>query len=412
MDVPLPGSIFVVLSLMFAGELVADWPQWRGPQRDGTSADLVAPQKWPDQLSERWRITVGEGHSSPLVVGDRVYLFTRQQEEEVARCVRAADGKELWRAAYLAPYTMNSAATSHGKGPKSTPVVAAGKLFTLGIGGILSCFATESGRLVWRKNFSKEFTNTSPLYGTATSPIIVDNMCIVHVGGHDKGALRAFDVESGLVRWSFEGDGPAYSSPVLAMLAKSLQVVTYTQDRVVGVSASNGQLLWTVPAKRAFDTNSVSPVIYKDLVILSSDEKGIGAFRIERSGPGFVAREVWRNSSVESYMSTPVVHGARLFGFSYRKRGQFFCLDADNGKLLWEGPGRTGENSAIVYADGLLFCLVDEAKLVLINADASSYEPVKEYQVASSPTWAHPVLMKDRILVKDKTTLACLSFSP
>src|ERR1044071_503604 len=185
MDVPLPGSIFVVFSLMFAGELVADWPQWRGPQRDGTSADLVAPQKWPDQLSERWRITVGEGHSSPLVVGDRVYLFTRQQEEEVARCVRAADGKELWRATYLAPYTMNSAATSHGKGPKSTPVVAAGKLFTLGIGGILSCFAAESGRLVWRKNFSKEFTNTSPLYGTATSPIIVDNMCIVHVGGHD-----------------------------------------------------------------------------------------------------------------------------------------------------------------------------------------------------------------------------------
>ena len=147
------------------------------------------------------------------------------------------------------------------------------------------------------------------------------------------------------------------------------------------------------------------------MVILSNDEKGIGAFRIERIGPGFVAREVWRNPSVEAYMSTPVVHGARLFGFSYRKRGQFFCLDADNGKTLWEGPGRAGENSAIVNAGGLLFCLVDEAKLLLINADASSYQPVKEYQVASSPTWAHPVLMKDRILIKDETTLACLSFS-
>jgi outer membrane protein assembly factor BamB len=403
--------VLIPLSVVLVTRLsAADWPQWRGPNRDGITRDFSAPSNWPASLKEDWRITVGEGHSSPVAAEDRVYLLTRQEEDEVVLCLDSASGKEIWKASYPAAYTMNPAATGHGKGPKSTPVLSGAKLFTFGINGVLSCFDTKTGNVKWRREFSKEYPSTSPLYGTAMSPIIVNDACIAHVGGHNKGGLAAFDLEAGSTRWIYQGDGPAYSSPVFATLAGVPQLVTYTQNDVIGVSPATGKLLWKVVAKRAYDTNSVTPLVYKDLVIFSLDGKGIGAFRLAKQGENLVPQEVWRNPAVESDMNTPVLQGNRLIGFSYRKKGQFFCLDADTGKTVWEGPGRSGENAAILNAGGFFFLLTDEAKLIVLKADARSYTPLKEYQVASSPTWAHPLLLGNRILIKDKTTLASLSF--
>jgi len=283
-------------------------------------------------------------------------------------------------------------------------------LFTFGINGVLSCFDAESGKLHWRKEFSKEYLNTSPLYGTAMSPIVANGLCTVHVGGHDKGALTAFDVETGAVKWANTEDGPAYSSPVLATLAGEAQLVTYTQSNVVGVSATTGKLLWKIANKVPFDVNSVSPVIYKDLVIFSIVEKGIGAVRLSRQGDRVVTQEVWRNAAYESQLNTPVLVGNRLVGFSYKKKGQFFCLDADTGKTLWESAARMGENAAILSAGDLFFFLTNEAKLFVLKETAASFAPIKEYQVANSPTWAHPVFMGNHILIKDQTTLASLAF--
>jgi outer membrane protein assembly factor BamB len=337
-------------------------------------------------------------------------VLARQGEEEVVLSLEAATGKQLWRASYPAAYTMNPAATGHGKGPKSTPVVSGGKLFTFGINGVLSCFDANSGKLSWRKEFSKQYPNTSPLYGTAMSPIVTNGLCIVHVGGHDKGALTAFDVETGAVKWANAEDGPAYSSPVQATLAGESQLVTYTQSNVVGISSATGKLLWKMANKVPYDVNSVSPVVYKDLVIFSIYEKGVGAIRLTRQGDHLVPQEIWRNAAYESYMNTPVLAGNRLAGFSYKKKGQFFCLDADTGKMLWESAGRMGENVAILRAGDLLFLLTNEAKLFVLKSNATSFVPVKEYEVANSPTWAHPVLLGGRILIKDKTSLAALTF--
>ncbi len=219
--------------------------------------------------------------------------------------------------------------------------MSGGRLFTFGINGVLSCFDAKSGKLHWRKEFSKQYPNTSPLYGTAMSPIVANGLCIVHVGGHDKGALTAFDVETGTVKWANAEDGPAYSSPVLATLAGEPQLVTYTQSNVVGISATTGKLLWKMANKVPYDVNSVSPVVYKDLVIFSIYEKGVGAFRLSRQGARLVPQEVWRNAAYESYMNTPVLAGNRLVGFSYKKKGQFFCLDADTGK---DALGKFGPN--------------------------------------------------------------------
>jgi outer membrane protein assembly factor BamB len=140
--------LITLAAFIFAVPLAADWPQWRGPNRDGVARDFVAPTTWPATLKETWRVTVGEGHSSPVTSEGRIYVLARQGEEEVVFCLEAQSGKQLWRASYPAVYTMNPAATGHGKGPKSTPVVSGGKLFTFGINGVLSCFDAKGGNCI------------------------------------------------------------------------------------------------------------------------------------------------------------------------------------------------------------------------------------------------------------------------
>jgi outer membrane protein assembly factor BamB len=388
----------------------AEWPQWRGPNRDGMAAGVAAPSAWPKELKPGWKVTVGVGHASPVVSGGVIYQHARQGEEEVLLALDAATGKELWRAgAVPAPYEMNSAARDHGKGPKSTPVVAGGRVYTLGIAGLLSAHDAKTGRLLWRKEFSKQFPVTSPLYGTAMSPVVVGGLLIAHVGGHDKGALTAFDAATGAVKWSYDADGPAYSSPVVLTAGGERQVVTFTQKELVAVSAATGAPLWKLPAKTGYDTNCNTPVVYKDTVIVSFEGGGIVALRPAREGGKWKAVEVWRNEENELYMNTPVLAGSTLYGLSARKKGQFFAIDAATGKTVWQGPGRMGENASLVNLGGTLLALTNDAVLYVLPASAKEFAPAAQYTVATSPTWAHPVVLGETILVKDETTLASLS---
>jgi outer membrane protein assembly factor BamB len=391
-----------------ATSLHADWPQWRGTSRDGRTAAPSA--EWPKELNEEWQITVGVGHSTPVVSGGRIYVFARQEEQEVLLCLDSKTGKELWRSAQPIAYEMHEAAKGHGKGPKSTPVVSKGNVFTLGISGVLSCHDAQTGKLKWRNEFSKQYPKTSPLFGTAMSPIVDGNVVIAHVGGNDKGALTAFDVETGVVKWANSFDGPAYASPIIVTLAGVRQIVTFTQKSFIGVDASNGQLLWNVPAKSEYDENSATAVSYKDMLIFSREEQGLTAIRLEKDGDKISPREVWANKDSRLYLSTPVLESNILFGFSALKKGQFFALDADTGKTLWQGPGRTGENAAILNLGGKeLLLLTNDAKLIVLPIHTKEYAPTVQYTVANSETWAHPVVLDNRILIKDLTTLKSLS---
>jgi len=191
-------TLSLALFILFIQQIFAqDWPQWRGANRDGAVTGFTAPKTWPDQLKQIWKVSVGVGHSSPLVIGARVYLHSRQAENEVAAAYDLDTGKTIWQDSYPVAYTMNQAAAGHGKGPKSTPVYSNGKLYTLGITGVLSCYDTANGKPLWRKDFAKQFKSTSPVYGAAASPIIDRGLLIAHVGGADGGALKALDAKSG-----------------------------------------------------------------------------------------------------------------------------------------------------------------------------------------------------------------------
>jgi outer membrane protein assembly factor BamB len=403
-----PLIVLVVLAAGVAG--AADWPQWRGPGRDGTIADLIPRSTWPSGLQAAWKVPVGIGHSSPVVVGNRAIVFTRQGEEEVVQALDLATGKSVWRQAYPAPYKMNMAATSHGKGPKSTPVVADGRVFTLGISGILSAFDAATGRVLWRKEFGSQFKATWPDYGAAMSPVVDAGRLIAHVGGGGQGALTAFDPATGNVLWAWKGDGPAYSSPVVADLGGVRQVVTFTESNLVGVSADKGELLWKVPFTTDYGQNAVTPIVHGDLVIYSGLEHPVKAVRVVRKSTGFSAEPAWENAEVASYMSTPVLAGGKLFGLSHHKKGQFFALDAATGKTLWVSDGRQGDNAALVAGGGTLFALTTEGELVVANPAAPSFAALQRYPLAGSPTWAHPAILRDGVLIKDVETLAFFKF--
>jgi outer membrane protein assembly factor BamB len=387
-----------------------DWPQWRGPLRDGVVTGLSPRTAWPEVLKPGWKVSVGIGHSSPVVVGDRVFVFARQAEDEVVQALELGTGRPLWKQAYPVPYTLNMAATSHGKGPKSTPAVADGRVFTYGISGILSAFDVLSGRVLWRKEFGAQFKETSPLYGSAASPVVDRGRLIVHVGGSGSGALTAFDPATGSVLWAWKGDGPAYSSPVVADLAGVRQVVTFGETHLLAVSADKGELLWRVPFTTSWVQNVITPIVKGDLVIYSGLDQPVRALRILKKGAAYAAEPVWENAEVANYMSTPVVVGERVCGLSHKKKGQFFCLDAATGRTLWLSEGRQGENAAMLAGGGALYALTTDSELLVTDPGAAAFTLKNRYNVASSAVWAHPVVLADGVLVKDATSLALLRF--
>ena len=377
-----------------------DWPQWRGPHRDGVAVGFPEPKTWPEKLTLKWKVAVGEGHASPVVADGKIYVHTRQGDREVVTALRPDNGQTLWQEGYAAPYTMNPAATGHGKGVKATPVVQGGRIFTFGIGGTLSCFDAQTGKPQWRKEFG------SPDFGVATSPVVDRGLVIVHVGGDTQGALTAFDAATGAEKWAWKGDGPAYASPIVVELAGTRQVVTQSRNNIVGVSAATGELLWQIPYKTAYAQNIVTPVLYRDTLIFSGIGNPVMGVKALKHGAQWTTETVWQNKDFSMYMSSPVLSGDLLFGFSQRKSGQFFCLRPGDGTTLWTSEGRQGDNAAIVAAGSVWLILTPDANLIVAHQNDKSFEPLRKYSVADSPTWAHPVVLGHGILIKDATHLA------
>ncbi len=449
-------SAYVMVSLfLISTSLQAqNWPQWRGPARDGHVTNFILPTTLPDSLHRIWRVPVGAGLSSPVVADGKIFLLTRESEDEAVSCYELTSGKLLWQQRYSAPFIPNVQAmstrlfpASKGRGPFATPFVHQGFLYTLGVDRMLSCFDAKTGVLQWQRHLlkqqapeklvyecpkcgcsedGKEFSQAGECpacrmpfstkgletsatlgggnyYGASSSPLIAGNLGIVNIGNLEGGEVIAFDLKTGKDKWKWLGSPPSSSSPILASLFGVPQVLVLTREHLVGLEANNGAELW----RFAIESNAqiVTPIVFEDLVIFSAYRSPTTAMRIKKENDAWSAETAWSTSEVTLYTSTPVLVDDKLYGLSYANRGQFFAMEARTGKVLWTSDGRQAEGAAILNTNTALIALTDAAKLLVLARNATSYHALKTYQVAESPTWAHPVLWNKFVLIKDETQL-------
>jgi outer membrane protein assembly factor BamB len=380
-----------------------DWTQWRGPNRDGAVGAFTVPAAWPETLTRRWQVEVGLGYATPLVVGNRVYMFSRQGDREVMSALDAESGKVLWSTGHAAVFEVMKAAAPHGAGPKSTPAFSNGKLFSIGMTGIVTAYDAASGKQLWQRPGSTPL----PLYTShAFSPVVDGNAVIFHTGGDDKGEIVALDVNTGAVKWSWNGDGPGYGSPLVATFDGTRQIVTITQGKLVGLDAASGALLWELPYVVANKTNSVTPVLHGSLLIISGNGGPTTALRVGRRDNKWTTETAWENADIPLRMSDAVMVGDTLFGMANRNAGQYFAVDATTGKTLWQSEGRQAAHAAIARSGDTMLSVEDDGELVVIRHSKTAFEPVKRYKVSEAATWGQASFSGNRIFVKDVSGLA------
>jgi outer membrane protein assembly factor BamB len=385
------------LLLGACGASAQDWPQWRGPNRDNKVAGFTAPKAWPKELTEKWHAKVGDGVSSPVLVGDKLYVFGRQGNEEVTFCLDAGSGKILWQDRYKAEAVTGAARKFSGT--RSTPAVAERKVCTLGVAGVVSCLDADTGKVVWRKD-----TGDWPKFYTSSSPVIADGKCIVYVG-----ALTAFDLTTGESKWRWNGGETPYGSPVLMTVDGIQQVVTPTSSSVAGVSLADGKLLWQFKFQGSgYSSSYGTPIIDGQTVIYCAPggRRGPGsmmAFKVEKKGDTFTTTELWKEKGIAYQYNTPVLHDGLLFGLSSGKK--FFCADAKTGKVLWTDSTPRGEAGAILDAGAVLLALTGDSKLVVFEPSAKGYQEVASYPVSTTSGLPYPIISGNRVYVKGRDTL-------
>lgn len=398
----------LMLLLLAAPACSQDWSGFRGANRDGKLAGFKAPESWPKELQKGWQVEVGEGMSSPALVDGKIYLHARQGGDEAILCLEASSGKQVWKNTYAVAFDPESPAKNYGKGPFSSPTVADGKVYAFGITGILSCLDARDGKVVWRNDFRDAHPKPYPMWGTGLSPLVAGGLCVVHVGREGKGTVFALNAADGKPKWSWEGDGPSYASPILAMVGGKSQLITQTEFNAVGLSPADGKLLWKVEFKTGYEQNSVTPVVIDNLVILSGTGIGIKAYKIDGDKP----EVAWETTEVSLYMCTPVLKGDRLYGLNEKRLGQYFCLDAKTGKTLWSSGARQGTNAALIDAGDVILSLATmspeqkkPSSLVVFEAGDKAFAEKARYVVSDRAVFAHPVVSGKSIIVKESTQL-------
>ncbi len=377
-----------------------DWPQWRGLNRDSKVTGFKAPSTWPSELKQEWKVTVGFGDATPVLSGNKIYLNTRQGDQEIILCLDAASGKELWKNTYPSMAVTGPSASQH-PGPRGTPAVSNGKIVTFGASGILSCLDAATGKLLWRK---ENPTNAFPAFFTGTSPIINDGMCIVHIGKKDDGQVIAYDLNSGDEKWKWSGEGPSYSSPSVMTLEGKKLLIVITEKNIMSLSLADGKQLWQIatPVQQRF-YNCVSPYIDGQTIYLTGQGTGMKAIKVEKSGNEYITKELWSNAEVGAKWNTPVLKDGFLYGFTDQKR--IYCLNAATGQTAWIDNVVNSDFSTIVDCGSVIIGLTSTDNLIVLKPDGKGYSEVVKYKVSDTPIYAFPVISGNSFYVKDAETL-------
>jgi outer membrane protein assembly factor BamB len=389
--------------------LAGDWPQWLGPRRDGSSEEVVKP--WQDKLTTQWQKPVGEGHSSPVVAEGRVILHARVagKHEEAVTAFDAKTGKQLWQTTY--PHVEFK--SLFGNGPRATPSVAGGHVYTYGITGLLTCLDAKSGAKVWQVDCLKAYKAANLFFGASCSPLVEGDLVYINVGG--KGAsIVAFDKNTGEERWKALDDKASYSSGIALTQAGQRAVVFLTAQRLAALSAQDGSKYWEHPLVDKLFESSTTPVVCGDILFGSSITFGGLGLRLSEQPPPSV-KEEWMKPELNCYFSTPVAVGKdHLYLVTGTKppaiisKASLHCVEAQTGKKLWtRDKVGTYHASLLRTGDNKLLLLEEGGKLILMQPDPQEYR-----EICSSPicnqTWAHPALSDGRLYVRDNKELRCV----
>jgi outer membrane protein assembly factor BamB len=403
-----------LLVLLLAAPIsAADWPQWLGPNRDGASTETVPPWKGP--LKVLWRQEVGEGHSSPVVASGRVYLHTKVTgaEAEALTIFDAATGKPLKQTTYpRAPYQ-----GLFGNGPRGTPAVIDGRVYTFGISGVLGCFDAEAGTLLWQVDTIKTFNSPKLFFGASCSPLVESDLVLINAGGAGHGVV-AFDRKTGNVAWKQLDDGASYSSPIVFGDGAQRQVVFLTAEGLVSLQPATGRLLWRHPLKDKLSESSTTPVRVGDVLVGSSITYGSVGLKLESKDGKPAVTQLWMKPELTCYFSTPVAVGKEHLYLvtgstsGLKAKATLRCVEAATGKELWQRAGVGAYHASLLRTgDGKLLLLEEKGDLVLLQPDLAQYRELARAKVCGQ-TWAHPALSDGRLYVRDGKELICVQVAP
>ena len=385
------------------GTRAADWPQWRGPNRDARASDFKAPKKWPESLTQKWKVTVGDGVATPALVGDKLYVFSRDGGSEVTRCLKADTGEEVWKDKYDTEF--KGKGDQGYQGPRSSPAVSDGVVVTFGVNGTLSCLKADTGAKVWRGE-----TGAVPRFHTSSSPVVADKLVIAQVGAESAGGITAYDLATGEVKWKWTDEGTSYSSPVLMTLGTATSVVAETDKSVVALGLQDGKAVWKTPfalaGKGPGQYNASTPTVAGETVIFSGVGRGTRAMKIEKGAAGYAAKELWTNKDSSANYNSPVLSGGHVYGLT--SNDNLFCVNAESGKTAWTHAvtGRRGYGN-VVDAGSVMFAQTagTGAKLLVFEPNPKEYTELAAYKVSDTEVYAYPIATGNRIYIKDRNSV-------
>lgn len=392
----------LVLSLIGWSLSAADWPQYRGANRDGRSSETGLLDTWPESGPEvLWRAQLGSGYSGMAVVAGRVFTMFGDQGDEWAAGFDVESGEELWRFKMGGNFR-----NDQGHGPRSTPTVEGGLVYVLGARSRLFALDATTGEERWGFDLEKEFGAKIPQWGTSTSPLVEGQQLIVDVAGRKDFGLVAFDKSSGDVVWHNGSHRPAYSSPIAATIGGQRQIILFTAEGLRGVSALDGERLWLAPWTTDWDVNAATPVfVPRNGVFISSGyDTGAALVQIlERDGQ-FKVGQVWRNRVMKNHFNSSVLVGGYIYGFDM---GTLKCVDALTGEEKWRARGGFSKGS-LLYADGLLFVMGGSGNLGLVEATPEGFKSRSKVKVLEGKTWTMPSLSNGVLYLRDFEELIAL----
>jgi outer membrane protein assembly factor BamB len=404
---------FVLLALLAPTASAADWPQWLGPNRDGSTAEKIPP--WKGNLKPLWSENVGDGHSSPVVAGGTVFLHYAKAGKEVEVIeARAADsGNLIWQREYARPFFK----AIFGRGPRGTPSVAGGKLYAFGVTGILTCVDVKNGDVKWQVDTRQKFKAPELKFGASTSPLVVGDQVIVQVGAK-RASVVAFNKDTGDVVWQQLDDGASYASPIVKGSGKDREVDCLTQKGVVGLALDKGELLWRFPFEDKFAESSTTPVRVGDKLLVSSITLGTALLEFSQKDGKTAVGKAWLNPDLTCYFSTPVAVGKDHIylvtgALALKPSSSLHCVDAASGKSLWHKDGVGQYHASLMRTGDDKLLMVEEAgNLVLIDPSPKEYRELCRADKICGKTWAHPAVADGKLYIRDEKKLVCVQVAP